>query len=368
MQINDILTERKIQRVQTMYHGTSSTLVPSILKHGLLANPPKSTYSRETNVDSGGYDTFKGGVYLTSDLDKAEEGADNASTAHGGDPVLITLQYVISSGTIDEDDIMAILTESILDSTPAAIETVEDASAYYSNKQNFQNALTQVEQAFLNPTKINLGQYNARPTKIKLNRNALLEIRVLATVFLRHIINKKQSSSKFRNYVSFRILNDIRHTPAFETAMYNVLATVKPIESDTVRVTRNIGFKGKTRIIRIENRSNGKVYYDQTTMNRPKENVGPIPQTKAEWYFFGNPSEDYAWGTGQTPEAALADGKQGFDDWQAGDPNPEYTWENELEVCKVYPTDERTHELIQADGLRKFVRKGNLIVADKSER
>lgn len=367
MQIKDILTERKIQRVQTMYHGTSSKLVPSILKHGLLANPPKATYSRDSKVDSSGYDTFKGGVYLTSDLDKAEEGADTASMAHYGDPVLITLQYVISSGGIDEDDILAILAEAILSDLPTSVETVGDAARYYSDNRNFQNALQRIEKAYLNPTTVNLRNYNSRPSKIKLKRNALLEIRVLATVVLRHIAEQPDNrDSKARNYISYRILDEIRHNPAFETAMYNVLAAVKPVGSDTVRVTRNIGFKGKTRIIRIENRSTGKVYYDQYKLNKPK--IDTDQTAKSSWYFFGNPNEDYAWGVGETPEKAIADGKNAFDEWTGDDPDPKYTWEEELRNCKVYPTDKRTIDLIVDDGLRKFVKQGNLVVADPNER
>lgn len=366
MQIKDILTERKIQRVQTMYHGTSSKLVPGILKHGLLANPPKSTYSRETNVDSSGYDTFKGGIYLTSDIDKAEDGADTAAMAHYGDPVLITLQYVISSGGIDEDDILAILTEAVLSDMPTKIETINDAALYYSDNRNFQHALKRIEQAFLDPASINLRQYNARPSKIKLNRNALLEIKVLATVFLRHLAEQTGRDSSARTYISYRILNEIRHNTAFETAVYNVLGAVKPIESDTVRVTRNIGFRGKTRIIRIVNRSNGKVYYDQYKLNKPK--IKPSQTDNADWYFFGNPNEDYAWGVGQTPKETIEDAKQAYEEWAGDDPNPKYSWEDELKICKIYPTDKRTVDLIVDDGLRKFVNQDNLIVADPNER
>lgn len=364
MQIKDILTERRLQRVQTMYHGTSSTLVPSILKHGLLANPPKTTYSRDSSVDTPGYDTFTGGIYLTSDIEKAEEGADVASSAHQGDPILITLQYVISSGGIDEDDIMAILSEALLSDIPTKIETIGDAAQHYQNKQNFQNTLSRIEKAFLDPSTVNLRGYNSRPTKIKLNRNALLEIRVLATVVLRHIADQPaKRSSNVRSYISYRILNDIRHNPAFETAMYNVIASVKPIESDTVRVTRNIGFKGKTRIIRIENRSNGKVYYDQTQPNKTSTKLGQ--GQKPDWYFFGNIEGNYAWGIGKTPEEAIADGKNAFEKWT--DNEDTHTWEDEVKECKVYPTDKRTIDLIDADGYRTFVRQGDLIVADPSE-
>jgi len=363
MQIKDILSERRIQRVQTMFHGTSSTLVPSILKHGLLANPPKTTYSRDSNVDTSGYDTFKGGIYLTSDVDKAEEGADMASAAHQGDPVLITLQYVLSSGGIDEDDIMSIMTEAILSDLPTKIETISDAAKYYSDNRNFQTALQRIERAYTDPSTINLSSYNARPAKIKLNRNALVELKVLATVVLRHIADQTARDRKVRNYISYSILNEIRHNPAFETAMYNVLASVKPIDSDTVRVTRNIGFKGKTRIIRIENRINGKVYYDQSRLNKP--NAEPVQTEKADWYFFGNIEGNYAWGIGTTPEKAIADGKNAFEEWASNDEG--HTWEDEMKECKVYPTDKRTIDLIDADGYRTFVRQGNLIVADQNE-
>lgn len=100
------LTERRQQRTEIMYHGTSSNLVPSILKFGLLARPPKKTY----DVDTFGAQTASmGGVYVADNKDFANMIAQEAVETHGGEPALVTLQYVKGSGDIDEDDLISVI-------------------------------------------------------------------------------------------------------------------------------------------------------------------------------------------------------------------------------------------------------------------
>ena len=118
------LFETRMQRTQLMYHGTSSNLVPSILKFGLVANPPKRTYSRDTDVEQQGYDSY-GGVYLSKNIDLAKDAAYTAVKAHGGDAVMITVQYVLTSGTIDEDEITALFLSALIENFGAyTLETI----------------------------------------------------------------------------------------------------------------------------------------------------------------------------------------------------------------------------------------------------
>lgn len=103
------LTERQQQRTEIMYHGTSSNLVPSILKNGLLANPPKKTY----DVDTFGASTASmGGVYVADNKEFANTIAQEAVETHGGEPALVTIQYVKGSADIDEDDLVAAISDA----------------------------------------------------------------------------------------------------------------------------------------------------------------------------------------------------------------------------------------------------------------
>lgn len=103
------ITERQQQRTEIMYHGTSSKLVPSILKNGLLANPPKKTY----DVDTFGASTASmGGVYVADNKEFANAIAQEAVETHGGEPALVTIQYVKGSADLDEDDLVAAISDA----------------------------------------------------------------------------------------------------------------------------------------------------------------------------------------------------------------------------------------------------------------
>jgi hypothetical protein len=106
------LTERNQQKTMIMYHGTSDLFFKDILKHGLLANPPKRTYDSENgNV---GYETY-GGVYLTNKFLDARDAARYAVEVSGGYPIIVNVQYVMGSGNIDEDRITYIINNIIYD-------------------------------------------------------------------------------------------------------------------------------------------------------------------------------------------------------------------------------------------------------------
>lgn len=106
------ISERKQQRTEIMYHGTSSNLVRSILKNGLLADPPKKTY----DVDTFGASTASmGGVYVTPNRSYAEEISKESVETHGGRAAMVTIQYVRGSADLDEDDIVAAISQAASD-------------------------------------------------------------------------------------------------------------------------------------------------------------------------------------------------------------------------------------------------------------
>ena len=105
MKISDILLEANRQRnTRTMYHGTCSVFLKSILKNGLLANPPKRVYSSEEDAHyEKGQASFPNAVYLTSNLDFAKEAAYWAEVKFGGHPIIVMVRYVKNSSQMDED-------------------------------------------------------------------------------------------------------------------------------------------------------------------------------------------------------------------------------------------------------------------------
>lgn len=84
-----------------MYHGTSSTLLPGILRHGLLARPPKQAWDSTT----------RGWVYLTASSNErgcgAADYAKKAAYQFGGDPVVlrVIVPWRDLSPDLDDSDI-----------------------------------------------------------------------------------------------------------------------------------------------------------------------------------------------------------------------------------------------------------------------
>lgn len=243
MKITDILIERKIQRTALMYHGTSSVFLPNIMKHGLLANPPKLTYGRETHVGSVGYDSF-GGVYLANNYSTAIEGSRTAVYAHGGKPNVITVQYVLSSGTIDEDDITYILFPSFSRAAYSFMTT-------HGNKFfDYNTAIDEITSDILDDFTLAINRKHFKTYSNTVDAiKALIGVTFSLLLKLLDVSDDKQAVS---GIIKQGLLNKIRHEPEFESAMIKVLNTVKPLNSPTVRLTRNIGFRGKTRILKIE--------------------------------------------------------------------------------------------------------------------
>lgn len=264
MKISELLVERRIQRTITMYHGTSTKHVPAILKHGLLANPPAATYSSDNDEGDPAYNTFKGGVYVTNNKNIALKGAINATEAAGGRPVLVTLQYVLGSGQVDEDDIYMIMGQTFISSVPSKVETVSDAAVYFSKKENVGKTIVDAIENFNDHSQLNFDQYDFAPGKLIMKRGVESYIKKLCLLFINEINKGANDNSEYKGFIEFTVLNQLRYNPEYENTIYQLLASIKPKESTTLRIPRDIKFAGKTRILDIRNMETNEVYYTST--------------------------------------------------------------------------------------------------------
>lgn len=208
MKINEILLEGRPgrQNVKTMYHGTSSVYLPSIKKFGLLPNTPNKGFG-DVNY---GYETY-GGVYLTADRGTAEEAAEEVSKMTDGDPIIITVQYVLGSGGSDEDQV-----------------TMDIINAYEENKK--------LEKFFQTMKLSDVGK-NLPHQDHKIFYDLHTVIR------------------KLKRKYGADAQEDILADPAFRQLVKKIIEKTKIYNIDqytNVRVTRPIGFRGKTRITKIE--------------------------------------------------------------------------------------------------------------------
>lgn len=359
------LFETRIQRTQLMYHGTSSNLVPSILKFGLVANPPKRTYSRDTDVEQQGYDSY-GGVYLSKNIDLAKDAAYTAVKAHGGDAVMITVQYVLTSGAIDEDEITALFLSALLHEFEAySMQSVADQIKRY--RPTIERDLLNL---IVNYKTRNMMNYH--PTgEIKFTPDAVAQFKTIISTALDVLASAAEDTPNTEGgyYIEYYLLPKLRYNTVYDHAIMQLFKSLRSRNPTTVRVNRNIGFKGKTRILSIQNLETKKMLYGGFNDN-PKNTTAIAAKVNnklrkdSDYYFFGNPDKGYAWGIGSTPNRAMDDAEEQFDLWYDGSQGVE--WEDELQVCRIYPTNKQTYDAIEdhGAGLRFVIKDGLVVLKD----
>lgn len=257
------LIERRQQRTQVMYHGTSSKLVPSILKHGLLARSPRKTY----DVDTYGAATASmGGVYITTDRGFAETIAEEAVGAHGGEPALVTLQYVLGSGDTDEDELTQAISDAV-NSVMASLKSrapeqdLESYSALSYPQEGWAvdymiKNKPAVSSAIAKRTVQELGNlYKVRQTVGQIVQKIVTQLLSLAGA----VTDARERWDMIR----FRVQEAIREN--MEPLLNNLMKQVSVDgaaghDEGARRIDRDIKFKGKTRILKIESPI-GKVVY-----------------------------------------------------------------------------------------------------------
>lgn len=228
MKQNEFLIERKQQRTVIMYHGTVLSNVRSILKHGLVANPPNRVY------DDGVFQTI-GGIYLTSSFHTAEDAADVASEKFKSPPVVVTVQYVQDSGFIDED----IFHQHV----SAGISYAHKYGSSYSNA------------IFHHLTRKNNG--------LKFSKQTIHLIKDYAD-YVEDLIN----------VTGKRNIYTLSTTEGYRDQLKIVLKAIKSSDikaASEVWLDRDIKFSGKTRILKITNMQDHTLIYSEKKQTAPTQ-------------------------------------------------------------------------------------------------
>lgn len=249
------ITERKQQRTEIMYHGTSSKLVPSILKNGLLARPPKKTY----DVDTYGAEVASmGGVYVADEPGFAWTIAEEAVGTHGGEPALVTIQYVKGSGDTDEDDLVS----AIADAAKTVMKAVarnrpegHDSQEY--NSLSYPDQGWAVDEMIAKPDRASdrIAQVTTEmlSKKSKPSRAAPKIVKQIALELLKHASQYDDARERW-NAVSFDAFDIVR--TQMEDLLDKLMRQVSPETRDDKqgarRIDRDIKFRGKTRILKIQ--------------------------------------------------------------------------------------------------------------------
>lgn len=246
MRINEILSERRIQDTVIMYHGTSSVFLRSILKHGLLPNPG------QTSWDSGGELPSLGGVYMAPGTRTAWQAGQGAVEKYGGEIIIIEIQSVYLSGTPDEDQVFDYILELVYQGHKRNYSAPDDP------KTIFNSAILRLKKSFtLNQQAVD-----------KIKNFIQVAIQVANKLNLPKDLGLSDASKK------------LQMQPEVRSLMLDILNSLKVIYNKdgryhtpirNVRITRPIGFRGKTRIIKIYNYKTKEVYYsDPSISNEPQ--------------------------------------------------------------------------------------------------
>jgi hypothetical protein len=237
------LDERRIQNTEIVYHGTSDRFLRGILKQGLMANPPERTYS--PGYDPG-HETF-GGVYVANGRWAAKNAANAAVDRFGGDGIILVIQYVQGSGNLDEDIFTRALAQSIEHSM----------NAFYDDQKMYPDELGQYETfddyALANRERVVSGMVEADMEHF--SRYGRLGKPVMTTLRTAYNYILDNVEEDYHNIGGMmRILRSREEfVRLIEILMRNVFPTKDRDANDIAfQITRDIGFRGKTKIVRIE--------------------------------------------------------------------------------------------------------------------
>lgn len=100
------LTDAKFRKSTTMYHGTTSDFLPSILKKGLVPDPKKKYWADDPNASLTKASLASlHGSYWTSNIFTATSSATNTTNKFGGDKIIVIAQIQTQSAFADEDNL-----------------------------------------------------------------------------------------------------------------------------------------------------------------------------------------------------------------------------------------------------------------------
>jgi virulence-associated protein VagC len=344
-----ILIERRQQKTGEYYHGTSTKFLRSILKQGLLKNPPKRVYSPDGIPDEG-QRTFPNAVYLTNNFETAEEASIWATDVFGGNPMIVVVQYVYNSGEMDED----VFTFKI--------------SSFLRTEKTKEGFVKKILQQFRG---------------MKYNETIVTGlVEKLYDVIISFMEDNKLSRSSLSNLPDGDIVNAIRLHPPYEETVSELLRRVNPKKAETVRVPRDIGFSGKTKIIQIFNPETDEILYpiERITLDYLLTGVQTNSNVKpdAKYFMYGD-YQEYIWGIGTNIKETIIDAAKemaksaNLNLKNSDDMNIfRSEWDMERDNCQIYAMDEEAFNRAKEDAF--FVmdknEKGEITVSkhDRSKR
>ena len=227
MKLIDLL-ERNQQQTDYAFHGTSDVLLDTILSNGMDPTPAKRVYDGSGDDGHTGSVASMDGVYFSKSFGRAHQYGVHATDKLGGNPMVVIIQFVKNSEGIDEDDVYDWINHMVVHN-PEGIDGVDDFVQVFHRKFRVSD--------------------KADPNHLK----AIFKI-------IKYVLDDKdfRAHSPF-NWVRKLYIRDISLWLKMREHLSQVLASTgrgrESQNTDTFRINRPIGFRGKTRIVAIINGS-----------------------------------------------------------------------------------------------------------------
>lgn len=315
MKIIDLIESRD-KVFNFMYHGTTDKFLKSILKNGLLpigtstgfkyVKKPTSKEEPETPSDidttakkipqaekipktlgrsfgsqQQAFLSFEGGTYITTDIQVAKEAAKAASSIHGGNPILIEISHLITSGIMDEDHVFYRYVTEIINLYKNYARGLEyyDYEKVNSINENFISDPNVINN-FLNYAKKSIT-WGSRMTKKSelIVKEFFVKVAIeVIKLFERRVSGYTPDTCTFTCRDEYSLL--IMEKTEIRNLMKNFIDTLKIFEPDgPVRINRPIKFKGNTRIIKITDIEEKKIFYVDQNYLRSIQKIVNSTQT-----------------------------------------------------------------------------------------
>jgi len=274
MRATEFITEWKKQ-YRHMMHGTSDAFLRGILKQGLKFNSGFRSWTGGAEGSAAELPSL-GGVYFTDKFKTARSAAIAAAKTHGGRPIIVDVFVTANYGYADEDLPAAVIMDTTLEWIKDRRQGRDDRSDSWYIQQIFRD---------MPSGRFDKNIYNNTMEYVQVLQKILKEKPELdpltATDYYNKELRRRMLMKEPELKAALEKVSKSTRPKSIPEPEYP--GDPRPNKEANVRIERDIGFRGTTRIIAIFDMLTGKILYKEP--NTPLQ-----PETKytiADVQHFG---------------------------------------------------------------------------------
>jgi|688.fasta_scaffold01844_32 hypothetical protein len=290
MRAQDFLAEWKKQ-YRHMMHGTSDAFLRGILKQGLKFDSGFRSWTGGAEGSNAELPSL-GGVYFTDKFSTAKKAARAAASKHGGRPIIIDVFVTANYGYADEDLPAAVMMDTTLEWIKDRRQGRNDRPDSWYTQQIFQK---------MPSGRFDKNIYNNTMEYVRVLQKILKEKPELDPLTATDYYNKELRKRMLVKEPELKaalekVSKSTRPRSIPKAPEYPGQSTLPKPDEANVRIERDIGFSGTTRIISIYDMETGRLLFKEPNTQLQPETQRII----ADIQHFG-PSQTPKYPTGHEP-------------------------------------------------------------------